>query len=74
VLVLKRKKGQEIIIADDIRIIINKIDKDTVELAIDAPREISILRKEIYAQVASENNMASDKDTLEWIRRGEINK
>ena len=70
-LVLKRKKGQEIIIGDNIRIVVNKIDSDSVELAIDAPREISILREEIYTQVALENNSASERDPLAWMRRAD---
>ena len=35
-LVLKRKKGQEIVIGDNISIVVSEIDSDSVELAIDA--------------------------------------
>lgn len=54
-LVLGRKKGESIIIGEDIEISIIDIQKDMVKIGIKAPRQISIVRKEIYEQVRKSN-------------------
>lgn len=46
-LVLRRKKDQSILIGDDIRITIVDCAADGVRIAIDAPRQVSILREEL---------------------------
>lgn len=54
-LVITRKKGESILIGDNIEITISRIDDGSVKIAIEAPREITILRKELYTEVESEN-------------------
>ncbi|WP_352416829.1 carbon storage regulator, partial [Clostridium tertium] len=44
-LVITRKKGESILIGDDIEISISKIEDGSVKLAIKAPKEMTILRK-----------------------------
>ncbi|MBU3109067.1 carbon storage regulator CsrA [Clostridium gasigenes] len=61
-LVITRKKGESVLIGDNIEITISKIDDGTVKIAIDAPREIRILRKELYKEVESENIEATKID------------
>lgn len=46
-LVLDRRKKEEIFIGDDIRIIVVKISPGVVRIGIDAPRDVKILRKEL---------------------------
>ncbi len=46
-LVLSRKVAQQIIIGQDIRITVLKIDRNQVRIGIEAPRDICILRKEL---------------------------
>ncbi|MGL5066962.1 MAG: carbon storage regulator CsrA [Sarcina sp.] len=57
-LVLTRKKGEGILIGDDIEITVTKLDDGTVKLAINAPKNVSIIRKELVEQVKSENKEA----------------
>lgn len=57
-LVLSRKEKESIIIGDNIEIIIQSIDKDNVKIAIIAPKEIKVFRKELIEQVTSENQQA----------------
>ncbi len=57
-LVITRKKDESILIGDDIEIKIVKIDDGSVKLAIDAPKDKVILRKEIYENVKDENSKA----------------
>lgn len=59
-LVITRKKGESILIGDDIEITVTKIEDGSVKLSIDAPREITILRKELYKEVEEENKMAAE--------------
>ncbi|AYF55039.1 carbon storage regulator CsrA [Clostridium botulinum] len=61
-LVVKRKKGESILIGDDIEINIVDIDNGAVKISIEAPKEITILRKELYTQVQQENKNAIDID------------
>ena len=53
-LVLSRQKDESIIIGDDIEITIVDIRGDKVRLGINAPREVSVHRKEIYDAIQRE--------------------
>jgi carbon storage regulator len=51
VLVLSRKVNQAIVIGDDVRIVIVAIDNDQVKLGVEAPREVSVHRAEVYQAI-----------------------
>jgi len=57
-LVLSRKINQSIIIGDNIRIVVVAVDRDQVKLGIEAPREISVHRSEIYEEIQRSNRSA----------------
>lgn len=57
-LVLSRKKGDSIVIQDNIEITIVDISGEQIKLGIKAPKDISIYRKEIYVQIQEENKDA----------------
>lgn len=57
-LVLSRKKGESIVIDDQIEIQVVAIEGDTIKLGIEAPKHISIHRKEIYLAIQEENRSA----------------
>lgn len=68
-LILQRKKGQALKIGDSITIRVTEIGADSVRLAIEAPREISVLREELEEtaranQEAAREGSASD---LAWL-------
>ncbi len=46
-LVLRRKKNESLLIGDNIRITIIECAADGVRVAIDAPKQVSILREEL---------------------------
>ncbi|MBB3130892.1 carbon storage regulator [Paenibacillus rhizosphaerae] len=54
-LVLSRKKGESIIIQDEIEITILAVEGDNVRLGITAPDHIDIFRKEIYLSIKEAN-------------------
>ncbi|MCY9665105.1 carbon storage regulator CsrA [Paenibacillus alginolyticus] len=58
-LVLTRKKGQSIIINNNIEIVISAIDGEQVKIGINAPKEVNIMRKEVYEAVQQSNKEAS---------------
>ena len=50
-LVLSRKKNEKIIIGDNIAIMIVDIQGDKVRLGIDAPRDVTVHREEVYQAI-----------------------
>ncbi|MDD7794630.1 carbon storage regulator CsrA [Clostridium sp. 'White wine YQ'] len=70
-LVITRKKGEALLIGDDIEIEVIKLENGNVKLAINAPKSIRILRKELYEEVTNENKEAIsfDLDMLKNIKK-----
>ena len=62
-LILSRKKGESIIIGEDIEIFVADVKGDKVRLGISAPEDMKISRKELYLTVEN-NKEASDKVDL----------
>ncbi len=54
-LALTRKKGESIIIGDDIEVVVLGATGDQVKLGIVAPRSVPVHRKEVYEQIQLEN-------------------
>ncbi len=50
-LVLTRKPKQAIVVGDDIRIVVVSVERDQVRLGIEAPREVSVHRAEVYEEI-----------------------
>ncbi len=58
-LILARKPGQSIMIGDNIRITLLEIQGEQIRLGIDAPKEITVHRLEVYEEIARENKTAT---------------
>ena len=63
-LVLSRKKGESILIGTEIEIIILDTDKDGIKIGINAPKEIPVLRNELYLQT-KDSNLNAAKFTVD---------
>jgi carbon storage regulator len=75
-LVLNRRKGETVIIGDNIRITIVDVQGDNIKIGIDAPRNINILREEIHEEVIAANRQASqqvDAAKIEALRNLKAN-
>lgn len=57
-LVLTRKKGESIVISNDIVLTVLSVEGDVVKIGIAAPRDIDIYRKEIYDAIQLNNQVA----------------
>ncbi len=58
-LLLSRKIGEKIIIGGNIELTIIDVRDGQVRLGIQAPRDISVFRKELYSEVQNENKEAT---------------
>mgnify|MGYP003424983444 FL=1 len=64
-LVLSRHRDESIVIGHDITITVVEIRGDKVRLAIDAPREVPVHRREVYDAIQRERNAESDGNSLD---------
>jgi len=70
-LVLTRKKGEKIVIGDNIVLTVVDIKGDQVQLGIEAPRDIPVHREEVYKEIQEENIKArkTERVNLESIQK-----
>lgn len=61
-LVLSRKKGQSVMIGDNIEISVVDISGEQVKIGIKAPKNIAVHREEIYREIKNENARAACPD------------
>lgn len=54
-LALSRKKGESIIVNNDIELTVLEIKGDQVKIGITAPKSVPVYRKEVYMQIQEEN-------------------
>lgn len=58
-LALSRKKGEALMINNDIEITVLDIKGEQVKIGIAAPKEVPVYRKEVYIQIQEANKEAS---------------
>jgi carbon storage regulator len=61
-LVLSRKKGESIVIRDDIVVTVADVRGDKVRLGIEAPEEVTVHRREIYDKIKEVERTGSETD------------
>jgi carbon storage regulator len=66
-LVLSRKTGQKLIINDNIEVVVIETRGEFVRLGINAPRNVSIYREEIYEEIKKSNQQAIVQNTANDI-------
>lgn len=66
-LALTRKKGESIVINNNIEISVLEIRGDQIKIGISAPRDVPIYRKEVYLQIQEETKEAMNVEGLEAL-------
>ncbi len=68
-LALTRKKGESLVLNNDIEVTILEIRGDQVKLGIKAPRQVPVYRKEVYQQIQKENEAAASVENLAALKQ-----
>lgn len=66
-LALTRKKGEALVINNNIEITVLEIRGDQIKIGISAPKDVPIYRKEVYLQIQQENEAATSADGLDAL-------
>ena len=67
-LALTRKKGEAMVINNNIEITVLEIRGDQIKLGITAPKDVPVYRKEVYLQIQKENEEAISADGIEVLK------
>jgi carbon storage regulator (csrA) len=67
-LALTRKKGESIVVNNDIEISILDIRGEQVKVGISAPKDVPVYRKEVYLQIQKENEAAVSLDSVNALK------
>ena len=59
-LILSRKIGESIMIDDRIEVKVLEIIDGKIKIGIEAPKDVTVHRKEVYDEIRNENKKASD--------------
>lgn len=68
-LALTRKKGESLVLNNDIEVTVLEIRGDQVKLGVKAPRQVPVYRKEVYLQIQKENEAAASVENLEALKK-----
>ena len=67
-LALTRKKGESLIVNNNIEITVLEIRGDQVKIGINAPKDVPIYRKEVYLQIQEANQAAANEGAMEALK------
>lgn len=68
-LALSRKKGEALVINNDIEITVLEVKGEQVKLGITAPKEVPIYRKEVYVQIQESTKEAVANASLDALKQ-----
>ena len=68
-LALTRKKGESLMINNNVEVTILEIRGDQIKLGISAPKDVSIYRMEVYLQIQEENKAALGSGNMDALKK-----
>ena len=68
-LALSRKKGEALVINNNIEVTVLEVKGDQVKIGISAPKSVPVYRKEIYAQIQEENRESVANLDVESLKK-----
>lgn len=71
-LVLTRRKGEALVLGDDVEITVLEVSRHQVKLGVQAPRSVSVYRKEIYEKVREANRAAASSSDSQVLGLDEL--
>ena len=63
-LALTRKKGEALVINNNVEVTILEIRGDQIKIGVNAPKEVPVYRKEVYLQIQKENKASVAEDKM----------
>ncbi len=67
-LALTRKKGEALVINNNVEITVLEVKGDQVKIGISAPKEVPVYRKEVYLQIQEANKEAMQVSGLDALK------
>ena len=67
-LALTRKKGEALMVNNNVEITILEVRGDQVKIGIEAPKDVPIYRKEVYLQIQEENKASFSPEGLDALK------
>lgn len=64
-LILTRKLGESIIIGEKVQLSVVEINKNNIKIGINAPKDITIYREEVFKKIKEENKRSSTSGIIE---------
>lgn len=68
-LALTRKKGESIIINNNVEVTVLDVRGDQIKIGIKAPKDVPVYRKELYLQIAKSNEEAMNPDAMADLKK-----
>lgn len=67
-LALTRRKGEALMINNNVEITVLEVRGDQVKIGISAPKDVPIYRKEVYLQIQEENKASFSPEGLDALK------
>ncbi len=71
-LILTRKIGESIVIGDNIIVKVVETGKNTIRLGIDAPKDVTVLRQEVFESIQRENILSAKGEKADIARAAQL--
>lgn len=69
-LILTRRVGETLMVGDQVTVTVLGVKGNQVRIGVNAPKEVSVHREEIYMRIQAEKNGQSDDATAEIRKEG----